>query len=422
MFKTLINQKKKILNQKKEFFINILFSSLILSFYSPIIEEYFGIFFLTETLFVFILFVSFFLIEFEKFKKNYLLLIIFSLLFYKLFSELNFVSIKKFLSIVYSVLFFYIGYKLFSFKEKFFKILLNISYLYSILIFTILIIYEVNDLRFVIDSTENFIFCLICSFVLIKNFFEKRLNYKDFTILFFIILTAQFKIILIFLILLIFLIFYIKNFYTLKTFLVFILTMMSMFYVQKFLLYQGIINKGSDLKYFYEKSIILVHGNERYVGIRDFVKDKEGEGPGNYDEIKEKIKKEEGSINTRISIWLESIKKMKSYNLKEAISGSDFATSLKYRHNFILDILVEHGLVGGLLVIYLLLNFSINLLKQINKFSPKSLTWGFITLFMLGIHFFSLPYYNFKYLAFFSGIFYYSIFAHQKTKRKKYRN
>jgi hypothetical protein len=60
MLKTIINQKKKILNQRKAFFVNILFSTLILSFYSPIIEKYFGISFLTEALFIFILFASFF--------------------------------------------------------------------------------------------------------------------------------------------------------------------------------------------------------------------------------------------------------------------------------------------------------------------------------------------------------------------------
>ena len=410
MFKTLIDQKKKILNQKKAFFINILFSSLILSFYSPIIEEYSGIFFLTETLFVFILFASFFLIEFEIFKKNYLLLIIFSLLLYKLFSELNIVSIKKFLSIVYSIFFFYVGYKLFNFQEKFFKILLNVSYLYSILIFIILILHEVNDLKLSIDTTENFIFCLICSFVLIKNFFEKRLNYKDYIIFLFVILTAQFKIIFIFSILFIFLIFYKKKFKTLKTFLIFILTLISIFYAQKFLLYQEIIDKNSDLKYFYAKSVQLVNGTQRYVGIQDIVK----ESSDNFNKIEVKIK-EGGSTNTRISIWLENIQKMKNYSLNEVLLGSDFSTSLRYRHNFILDIFMELGLVGGLLVIYLITNFFINFFKHINKFSEKNLTWSFITLFMLGIHFFSLPYYNFKYLAFFSGVFYYSVLTNQKT-------
>ena len=410
MLKTLINQKKKMLNQRKASFVNILFSTLILSFYSPIIEKYLGISFLTEALFIFILFASFFLIEFGIFKKNYLLLIIFSLLFYKLFTELNIVSIKKFLSIVYSTIFFYIGYKLFSFQEKFFKILLNISFLYSVVIFTILIFYEVNDLKLSIDTAENFIFCLICSFVLIKNFFEKRLNYKDYTIFLFIILTAQFKIILVFSILFIFLIFYKKNFKTLKNFLIFILTLVSIFHAQKFLLNQEIIDKNSDLKYFYTKSVHLFDGSQRYVGIREIVQERSN----NSNEIAVKIQ-EGGSTNTRISIWLENIQKMKNYNINEMLFGSDFSTSLRYRHNFILDIFMELGLVGGLLVFYLITNFFINFFKYIKKFSEKNLTWSFITLFMLGIHFFSLPYYNFKYLAFFSGVFYYSVLTNQKT-------
>lgn len=412
MFKNLINQKKKMLNQRKAFFVNILFSTVILSFYSPIIEEYLGIFFLTEALFIFIFFTCLFLIEFTKFRKNYLLLIIFSFLFYKLFSELNIVSFKKFLSIIYSTFFFYIGYKLFNFQEKFFKILLNAGFLYSVLIFTILILFEVNDLTLIIDSTPNFIFSLICSFVLIKNFFERRLNYKDYTIFIFIILTAQLKIILLFSIFFIFLIFYKKRFKTLKIFLIFVLTIVSIFHAQKFISNQKIIGKYSNLKYFYAQSNRLFNGSQSSIGIRDIIKEKSI----NSDVIIAKTQKQErGSTNTRISIWLENIEKIKNYNLNKILFGSDFSTSLRYRHNFILDILTELGLVGGLLASYLILNFLINFFRQINKLNEKNLTWGFITLFMFGIHFFSLPYYNFKYLAFFSGVFYYSIFTNQKS-------
>jgi hypothetical protein len=184
----------------------------------------------------------------------------------------------------------------------------------------------------------------------------------------------------------------------------------SIFHAQKFLLNQEIIDKNSDLKYFYVKSLHLFNGSQKYVGIREIFHKR----LNNSNEIAAKFQ-EEGSTNTRISIWMENIQKMKNYNINEMLFGSDFSTSLRYRHNFILDIFIELGLVGGLLVSYLILNFLINFFRHINKLSEKNLTWSFITLFMFGIHFFSLPYYNFKYLAFFSGIFYYSIFTYQKT-------
>ena len=40
--------------------------------------------------------------------------------------------------------------------------------------------------------------------------------------------------------------------------------------------------------------------------------------------IKSSKIKEGGSTNTRISIWLENIQKMKNYNLNEMLFGSDF--------------------------------------------------------------------------------------------------
>lgn len=396
--------KKYLSNQS--FIDKLLLSSIIFSLYSPIIESYFGLKYLTETIYLFLLAsLSFFLgskkigISFLMFLSVYLVVIA--------LIDFNYISFKKSLSIIYSVTFFYAGYFLHYKKKIFFNFLTINNFVISLLILTFVIFKEYQDQYYNIDTPGMYIFSLIISFNLIYSFVRNNYSFLNVFQILFLLYLGQLKIIL-FLIIIIFLI----SIYNLriKFLIIFLfLTFVSIF-VSKTIYEKKIFNVNSYFSYFFSKTNQLVFGDRYNIGIFD-IKDFLTKKNNNY-EIK--LKREEfankGSINSRLNSWKNSIDEFKKSNNK--IFGKDYSKSLEYRHNFLLDILIEFGLLGLIIVLVGVSKFIISYVKLFYEKKEKIndlICNGSIVLFLFLNHLLSIPYYNFKYLALFLGLYYFEV-------------
>ena len=375
---------------------------LYLSLYSPIVEQFFRLPLFTEVVFVQLLISSFFVLQINKI--NVKIFFIFLYFIVILILNFNYISLYKVLSIIYSILFFYFSY-FFLEKNFFYSYLKKINFLISLLILSFILFLEFNGSNLNIDTPGIFIFSILICVSIIHSFNEEKQTAIDHFLIFFLLFLGQIKIILLLIFIILFIFLRKINF---KKLLFFLLFLFFSFFIGKTTNDLKLLNVNSYFTYFYSKSNQIFYGDRYNIGLIDI----KNHLLKNDNIFQRKIEDEKfnkrGSINFRISKWNESIHEFK--NSKNKFFGKNFSKTLRYRHNFILDVINELGIFALSVVLFILLKFFFNFIKifllhKKNIYKHK-LTAGYTVILMVGIHCLSLPFYNFKYLAFFLGIFF----------------
>lgn len=403
-------------NLKKKNHILILVL-IFFSIYSPIIESYIFFSFFTESIFLLLVLTAFFSVKSIYLERSYLIFFsIFSFyLFLMLLRDFNYISLKKTASIFYSLTFFLLGSFIYQYKKIFFKLLKQINFYASLIILLIIFSKEFSGQYFNSDNSAMYIFSIIISLSIIHSFCKKEINFIDYYNVLFLIYLGHLKIIF-FLFLLTLVIFLLKI--RLKFFLVITLAIFISFVGGKIVHETKLINVNSYLNYFYIKTNQLYFGDRYNIGIIDLKSYILGD--------KEKLIKKydhpdlgkQGSVNYRLYLWQESLTDFKKS--KNKFFGESYSHTFKYRHNFLLDILIELGLVGLTIVCFVLIIFLRSFYKKIITLDKVTfeVAVGLMVVFMILNHLLSLPYYNFKYLSLCLGI-YFSPKLKLKLKLKK---